>query len=230
MPSGKIFLVNCAVAYSFEVVSGRRHRPSVLTRAPQTLAAIEYAEQQHAGQRRSIDGAPFIVHPLEVGSLLHYAGAPDHVVVTGILHDTIEKTGTDPAELRVRFGPAVARLVVAVSEDKRIPRYNSRKSALRRQVAAAGREAMMVFAADKISKARELRLDRNGEGSVSRFSRDRRLAHYRQCLRMLERHLVGSPLVAQLRAELEQLTPGRSTISPYSPPLADQRETLVRAL
>jgi (p)ppGpp synthase/HD superfamily hydrolase len=179
----------------------------VLTRGPQTLAAIAYAEQQHAGQRRSVDGAPFIVHPLEVGSMLHSAGAPNHIVVTGILHDTIEKTSTDAAELRERFGPVVARLVVAVSEDKRIPRYNSRKSALRRQVAAAGSEAMMVFAADKISKARELGLDGNGERSISRSSRARRMAHYRQCLRMLERGLGGSPLVAQLRSELEQLTP-----------------------
>jgi (p)ppGpp synthase/HD superfamily hydrolase len=168
---------------------------------------VQFAEQQHAGQQRSSDGAPFIVHPLEVGSLLEHAGAPEYVVITGILHDTIEKTDTDAAELRRRFGPSVAKLVLAVSEDKRIPRYNARKAALRRQVQAAGPEAMMVFAADKISKARELRLETAGERGVRRSSRTRRLSHYRLCLRMLERYPNGSPLVAQLRAELDQLTP-----------------------
>ena len=46
----------------------------------------------HAGQRRQLDGAPFIEHPLEVAAILHDAGAPDHVIAAGILHDTLEKT------------------------------------------------------------------------------------------------------------------------------------------
>ena len=38
---------------------------------PKTKAAIAYATRMHDGQRRQIDGAPFIVHPLEVASLLY---------------------------------------------------------------------------------------------------------------------------------------------------------------
>jgi hypothetical protein len=66
----------------------------------------------------------------------------------------------------------------------------------------------MVFAADKISKVRELTLERTSAQAVrprSPKSRQRRLAHYRSCLVVLEAHLPASPLVKQLAAELAGL-------------------------
>ncbi len=179
---------------------------------------MAYAEEQHAGQRRKVDGAPFITHPIEVASLLFSAGAADDVIAAGVLHDTIEKTDTDRAELRRRFGTRTAALVAAVSEDEHISGYATRKAALRRQAEAAGSEALMVFAADKISKIRELPVERPGvEAETLSRTRQRRLTHYRHCLEMLERQLAESPLVAQLRAELEK----RSAVSRRVRPLAD---------
>jgi hypothetical protein len=177
------------------------------------LAALAYAVEQHAGQRRTADGAPFVLHPIEVATLLAEAGAPDHVVVAGVLHDTIEKTSTEGEDLLQRFGARVASLVIALSEDPAISGYSARKAALRDQVRAAGDEALMVFAADKVSKARELRMGfahapRAGDapplgrrGSKAR----RKLAHYRHCAELLEERLADSPLVESLRRELAQL-------------------------
>ncbi len=142
------------------------------------------------------------MHPLEVGSLLLEVGASDDVIAGGVLHDTIEKTDADAAELRSRFGSHVARLVVAVTEDERILGYAARKAALRRQAAQGGDEALMVFAADKISKARELRLQPPASDAVHPPIRDRRIVHYRRCLELLEDRLADSPLVAQFRDEL----------------------------
>jgi (p)ppGpp synthase/HD superfamily hydrolase len=161
----------------------------------------------HSGQRRRSDGAPFILHPLEVATLLHREGAPDHVVAAGVLHDVIEKTGADASELTRRFGSIVAQLVLAVSEDRQIRGYSRRKAALRQQAASAGDEAMMIFAADKISKVRELRLEARlgSTRETASKSRDRKLAHYRSCLAILEAHLADSPLVKQLGAELRKL-------------------------
>ena len=161
---------------------------------------MAYAQERHAGQRCTDDGAPFIEHPLEVGWLLYRAGAPDHVIAAGVLHDTIEKGGADVVELRRRFGARVASLVAAVSEDPGIRGYASRKAALRAQVATAGTEALMVFAADKVSKLRELSRARSPARTAQR-----RLTHYRRCLELLEWRLSDSPLVIQLRAELEQV-------------------------
>ena len=177
-----------------------------------------YAEEQHAGQLRKVDGAPFIEHPIEVASLLYDAGAGDDVIAAGLLHDTIEKSATDAAELRRRFGMRTAALVAAVTEDEHIDGYATRKAALRRQAEAAGPEAMMVFAADKVSKARELPVERPGrEAETVSRTRQRRLTHYRHCLEMLERHNGDLPLVRQLRAELEV----RAVVPERRPPLAD---------
>jgi (p)ppGpp synthase/HD superfamily hydrolase len=149
------------------------------------------------------------MHPIEVATLLADAGAPDHVVAVGVLHDTIEKTSTAAEDLQERFGARVTSLVVALSEDPAISGYSARKAALRDQVEAAGDEALMVFAADKVSKARELRmaLARAPHPSGARRGSKayRKLTHYRHCAEMLEEQLPGSPLVESLRRELAEL-------------------------
>jgi (p)ppGpp synthase/HD superfamily hydrolase len=154
-----------------------------------------------------VDGAPFILHPIEVASLLIEADEPDHVVAAGALHDTIEKTQSDAGEVRRQFGPLVTRLVLVVTENDRIAGYHERKAALREQVAGAGEDALSIFAADKISKIRELRLETLSHRPTARASasRDWRVRHYRDCLSLLDWTLRESPLVAQLRREFEAL-------------------------
>jgi (p)ppGpp synthase/HD superfamily hydrolase len=190
-------------------VGRSRHAPLAVSGLHQTLAALSYAVEQHAGQRRTADGAPFVLHPIEVATLLADVGAPDYVVAAGVLHDTIEKTSTEPEDLRERFGARVAALVVALSEDPAISGYNARKAALRDQVEGAGNAALMVFAADKISKARELRMifARTVPAPGGRRSAKalRKLAHYRHCADLLEDRVADSPLLESLRRELAEL-------------------------
>jgi (p)ppGpp synthase/HD superfamily hydrolase len=173
---------------------------------PKAGAAIDYATAVHAGQSRKVDGAAFIAHPREVAALLYGAGAPDELIAAGALHDVIEKTPATAFDLRRRFGTEIAALVVAVSEDARIHRYAARKAALRDQVASAGEEALMLFAADKISKARELRRKPAKLAIRERRDRRRRLLHYRRSLTLLRRRLPDSPLVEQLARELVELS------------------------
>jgi hypothetical protein len=169
-------------------------------------AAADYARRVHAGQHRA-DGSEFILHPLEVGCLLVGIGAADHLVAAGVLHDVLEKANVRASELRKRFGGRVAGLVVAVSDDDRIGGYGKRKSALRRQVAGAGEEALTLFAADKLSKLRELRREAVANLDLDtparrRQLRARRLRHYQRSLALLEERLSDSPLVPELRDEL----------------------------
>jgi (p)ppGpp synthase/HD superfamily hydrolase len=168
---------------------------------PRTQAALAFAAARHAGQRREVADAPFVMHPLEVARLLHESGYPDHVVAAGVLHDVIEDTDTAARDLAERFGPEVAKLVAAVTEDPSIADRAERKAALRSQVAEAGGEAAAVFAADKVSKAHELR-ERASRGRLDP-ERDRdRIEHYEESLDMLAELLPGHVLVEQLREQL----------------------------
>jgi len=179
--------------YDARAVARSRHVPFAGAGLHQTLTALAYAVEQHAGQRRGGNGGPFVLHPIEVATMLAEVGAPAHVVAAGVLHDTIEKTSTEAEDLHRRFGARVASLVVAVTENPEISGYRARKAALRDQVEAAGDEALMVFAADKVSKARELRAtfaraQAEGTPPLGRpnSKAHRKLAHYRHCAELLE--------------------------------------------
>jgi (p)ppGpp synthase/HD superfamily hydrolase len=180
-------------------------RTDFVERSPLTREALAYASCQHEGQTRSIDGIPFVTHPVEVACLLHEAGYSDEIVAAGVLHDVIENTDAELSELELRFCPRVAELVGAVSDDPAIEDDAQRKAALREQVADAGECAAVIFAADKVSKARELRA-RARHGRFER-SDENRLDHYRASLEMLTELIPGHPLVEQLREELATVLP-----------------------
>jgi hypothetical protein len=122
----------------------------------------------------------------------------------------LEKADVTATELRESFGSRAAELVIAVSDDVRIGGYGKRKAALRAQVADAGDEALTLFAADKVSKLRELRresaddYDRRGPPSPLPEVRARRLRHYQRSLALLEERLPDSPLVRKLVRELRK--------------------------
>jgi (p)ppGpp synthase/HD superfamily hydrolase len=176
-------------------------RTDFVERSPLTRAALTFAADCHEGQTRDIDSIPFVTHPVEVACLLHEAGYSDEVVAAGVLHDVLEDTKAERGDLEERFGPIVASLVAAVSDDPSIGDDAERKAALRAQVARAGDEATAVFAADKVSKARELRMRMD----YGRFQRgdEAKLRHYEASLEMLDELMPGHQLVDDLRAELD---------------------------
>jgi (p)ppGpp synthase/HD superfamily hydrolase len=182
------------------------NRPSYLDELPLAGEAFEFTAERHAGQLREADAAPFLLHPLEVGALLHVFGYPEDVVAAGLLHDILESSDTSARELIDRFGADIAALVEAVSEDPRIGDPVERKARLREQVARAGPEAAAVFAADKLSKVREIRIraacnvDSGDDDSIRR-----KIEHYTASRSMLQEQLGNSPLVQALAFELEAL-------------------------
>lgn len=131
-------------------------------------------------------------HPLAVARLLRDARQPDRVVVAGLLHDVIEDTDVSASEVRDRFGPEVAGLVEALTEDEEIDDVRARKAALRRQVLNAGPAAATVALADKAAKLAE------ADGPPSA----RRLEHYRRTLEGVERRYGRSGLSELLRQRL----------------------------
>jgi (p)ppGpp synthase/HD superfamily hydrolase len=178
-------------------------RTDFVERSPLTRDALLFADKRHAGQTRDLDDMPFVTHPVEVACLLHEAGYQDEVVAAGVLHDVLEDTDAERSDLESRFGNRVAELVEAVTDDPTIQDDAERKAALRRQVADAGECAAVVFAADKVSKAREMRV----RVSRGRFERADcgKFEHYEASLAMLSDLIPGHHFVDQLRMELEAM-------------------------
>ena len=135
------------------------------------------------------------------------------MAAAGLLHDVLEDTAVSADELRARFGAGVATLVVAVSEDALGGSYRARKQRLREQVRRAGGDAAIVFAADKISKVRELTVASEHDAAAAANGRGRddtrrehvrrlQVEHYHESLAMLRDVVPRHALVDRLAEEL----------------------------
>jgi guanosine-3',5'-bis(diphosphate) 3'-pyrophosphohydrolase len=122
------------------------------------LKALAFAARKHRDQRRKdAQASPYINHPIALADVLvNEAGVTDmDVLCAALLHDTIEDTKTTPEELEREFGPAIASIVLELTDNKMLKK-GTRK---RMQVAHAGsasREAKLVKLADKICNLRDV--------------------------------------------------------------------------
>jgi (p)ppGpp synthase/HD superfamily hydrolase len=174
-----------------------------MERLPVTRRALAFAQARHGGQHREGDGARFVIHPVEVAALLARLEHGDDVVAAAVLHDVLEDTDAERADLALRFGERVAALVAVVSDDPAIEDEDARKAEVRERVRAGGGDALAVYAADKVSKVRELRMLIAAGLDVRATTV--KLHRYHASLAMLEQELGETHLVQLLRFELEAL-------------------------
>jgi (p)ppGpp synthase/HD superfamily hydrolase len=156
------------------------------------------------------DGEPYLAHPVEVSKLLADRGADDATVAAALLHDGVEDSDLTVAEIRKRFGPEVADVVAALTEDEGIDDWVERKDALRAQVKSAGSRAASIYAADKLSNLRELRrvYAVRGESAIDLHkapSLDLRVGAWRDDLAMVAKVVPDLGLADELRSELHRL-------------------------
>ena len=101
---------------------------TVLERNEMLNEAIRFAVEAHAGQLRKGSEMPYVVHAMEVLSILAAISDDIELLMAGVLHDCIEdgllpdgKGGMRPVtreDIKERFGERTAELVAAHSEDK----------------------------------------------------------------------------------------------------------------
>jgi (p)ppGpp synthase/HD superfamily hydrolase len=189
-------------------MSPPRRIDSVVDRSALVRGAISVARRAHVGQVRETGCGeiPFIEHPIAVADLLAEQDCPDGVLAAALLHDVAEYTELGPAQLPGRFGEKVALLVSALTEDAEIDSYEDRKEEHRRRVAAAGAEARVIFAADKIVNVGVLREAYSMVGeSVDMnlpVSLDRKILVWEYDLEMLFDESPGVPLVDRFADEM----------------------------
>lgn len=122
--------------------------------------ALRYAIVKHKDQhRKSSEGKqiPYIVHPLEVCSILHECGVRDEdILVAAILHDTLEDTEATSESLHQHFGPRVRYIVEELTDDKNLSK-KEQKLAQEAKAPYLCKEAKLIKAADKTSNVRDIR-------------------------------------------------------------------------
>jgi guanosine-3',5'-bis(diphosphate) 3'-pyrophosphohydrolase len=122
------------------------------------LRALAFAAHKHRDQRRKDAGrSPYINHPIALADLLaNEAGIGDVEVLCGaLLHDTVEDTETTSEELERHFGPAIAAIVMDVTDDKRLPKAERKRLQVEHAPHANGK-AKLVKLADKICNLRDI--------------------------------------------------------------------------
>ncbi|HEX6715181.1 MAG TPA: HD domain-containing protein [Thermoleophilaceae bacterium] len=144
-------------------------------------------------------------HPIEVATLV---GSDDpELYAAAVLHDLVEDTDVELSDIAARFGSRVAALVAAMTEDESIKKYKARKQEHRQRARDAGRDAALLFVADKLSNTRRMQ---RGQKKPD----PKKLAHYRATLDTMREGYPGLPLLDELEAELAATGPALRAPAP----------------
>lgn len=180
--------------------------------SPRFEDALLYATRLHAAQTRKGSGVPYVSHLLAVASLVLEAGGDEDTAIAALLHDAAEDQGglATLAEIRTRFGDAVADIVSACSDtfEEPKPPWHERKRAYIAHLRDAPPEVRLVSCADKLHNARAIATDHRqiGDALWDRFHADRDdvLWYYRELTAIFREH-GPEPLAAELALVVDAL-------------------------
>ena len=94
------------------------------------LKATLFAAEKHSQQRRKNSAqTPYINHPIEVADHLSRVGgvANEAILISALLHDTIEDTDTTAEEIATEFGDDIATLVMECTDDKSLEKQERKR-------------------------------------------------------------------------------------------------------
>src|SRR6478672_11383139 len=129
--------------------------------------ALVYANRMHGGQIRKKTGIPYIGHILGVTAIALEYRANETEAIGALLHDVVEDCGGAErlAEIRQKFGDAVAKIVDGCTDTDQTPKppWRERKEAYLEHLKSSDSPTRLVSAADKLHNTRailaELRRD-----------------------------------------------------------------------
>lgn len=122
------------------------------------LRAIRFAARRHQLQlRKDAEATPYLAHPLKVAYQLVTIGKVRDVeiIISAILHDTLEDTETTLEELIQLFSLRIASIVSDVTDDKSLAKYERKQlQILKAPLKSAG--AAQIILADKFCNLSDL--------------------------------------------------------------------------
>lgn len=125
--------------------------------------ARRFAQERHDAAGCEYAGKSHVVHLDEVHTVLdEFSYGEEDLHVAAFLHDVIEDTKTTLAEVLVEFGPTVAILVFAVTNEPGKNR-KERFALTYPKIVAAGETAVTLKLADRIANVRASVRERRGD-------------------------------------------------------------------
>ena len=132
--------------------------------------ALVYAARLHRHQVRKGNNTPYIAHLLSVSSLVLEAGGDEDQAIAALLHDAVEDQGGAKtlAEIRLRFGVRVAKIVESCSDTDSMPKppWQERKEHYIAHLQEASSDSRLVSLADKLHNARSILRDLIQDGNA----------------------------------------------------------------
>ncbi len=125
------------------------------------VKAYNLANAAHKGQMR-LSGEPYVIHPIEVATILVDIGMDTATIAAALLHDVVEDTTTSYEDIEKEFGHEVAELVEGVTKLGKIE-YKSKEEEqadnVRKMVLAMAKDIRVVLIklADRLHNMRTLR-------------------------------------------------------------------------
>ena len=162
--------------------------------------AIGFAMQAHHGMRRKKENIPYIIHPLEVVTILAGMTDDEDILSAAVLHDTVEDTNVSLDVICSEFGQRVMELVKSETEDKRKDRpanetwYIRKKESLDYLNETKDTGIRMLWLSDKLANVRSLHRIwmREGDAMWKGFNQDdpvKQAWYYRSIADILEKDL-----------------------------------------
>ncbi len=140
------------------------------------------------------------------------------MLAAALLHDVVEESEIGVEQIRERFGDQVAELVAALTDAEEIESYERRKDVHRADVEAAGREALIIYAADKLANIRALRrvYAEQGEavGAELKAPLDVKVEVWEADVEMLRAVYADLAILGELEEQLRGLQAERRSASP----------------
>lgn len=139
--------------------------------------AYIYSARVHEGQVR-LSGEPYLSHPLEVAGILTDMKLDVISVAAGFLHDVIEDTNADPADIDKFFGPEVLLIVSGVTKLSSLSFHSSRArqaESLRKMFLAMADDirVILIKLADRLHNMRTLQFHKvNKRKEIARETLD----------------------------------------------------------
>ena len=126
---------------------------------PMINKAKMLAGKAHEGQFRKYSGMPYIVHPIEVATIVQEVEHSDEMIAAALLHDVVEDTDYSFEDIAKEVSPEVADLVKGLT-DVSSPQDGNRKvrkAIDKDHLAEQNAEVQTIKLADVISNSQDIK-------------------------------------------------------------------------